>query len=153
MAVAGQFMRERPHIAGALDVVLTAQRVNSDALATDIAGGHRQVGHRHHHGGALTVLGDSQAIVDCRIRTHSVNPCRGTNFGCGHATELLGGLGAVLRPANELLPFPIQLGVTALRDELRVDKTLVDDRVRHRVNHGHIGAGQQLQVMVSLDMR
>ena len=38
--VAGVDIRERPHVAGALDIVLTAQRVHARARFTDIAGKH-----------------------------------------------------------------------------------------------------------------
>ncbi|MCY1485098.1 hypothetical protein D9M68_187160 [compost metagenome] len=47
MAVARQLVRERTHVAGALHVVLTAQRVYADARPADIAGDHREVGDRH----------------------------------------------------------------------------------------------------------
>ena len=35
--VAGQLVRERAHVAGALHVVLAAQRVHADAVAADVA--------------------------------------------------------------------------------------------------------------------
>ena len=44
VAVAGQLVRERAHVAGALHVVLAAQRVYADAGPPDIAGGHRKIG-------------------------------------------------------------------------------------------------------------
>jgi hypothetical protein len=44
MPVARQFVRERPHVAGALHVVLAAQRVHADAGPADIAGQHGEVG-------------------------------------------------------------------------------------------------------------
>ena len=62
--VAGELVREGPHVAGALHVVLPAQRVHADALAADVAGDHGQVGHAHHHRRALGVLGDAEAVVD-----------------------------------------------------------------------------------------
>ena len=49
VAVAGELVRERAHVARALHVVLAAQRVDADAVAADVAGGHRQVGQAHHH--------------------------------------------------------------------------------------------------------
>ena len=53
VAVAGELVRERAHVAGALHVVLAAQRVHADALAADIAGRHGEIGDRHHGGRAL----------------------------------------------------------------------------------------------------
>ena len=59
MAIARQLVRERTHVAGALDVILSPQRVDPDAGAADIAGRHRQVGDRHYRRGALAVFGDA----------------------------------------------------------------------------------------------
>jgi hypothetical protein len=72
VAVAGQLVRERAHVAGALHVVLAAQRVHADAFAADVAGGHRQVGDAHHHRRALAVLGDAEAVVDRRVAAGGV---------------------------------------------------------------------------------
>jgi hypothetical protein len=44
VAVAGQLVRERAHVAGALHVVLAAQRVHADARRPMIAGRHGEVG-------------------------------------------------------------------------------------------------------------
>ena len=38
--IAREFVRERTHVAGALHVVLAAQRIHADAGATEIAGRH-----------------------------------------------------------------------------------------------------------------
>ena len=54
-----KFVRKGTHIAGALHVVLAAQRVDAHAGAADVAGGHGQVRHRHHHRRALAVLGNA----------------------------------------------------------------------------------------------
>ena len=72
VAVAGQLVRERAHVARALHVVLAAQRVHADAVAPDVAGGHGEVGHAHHHRGALAVLGDAEAVVDRRVAAGGV---------------------------------------------------------------------------------
>ena len=72
--VAGQLVRERAHVAGALHVVLAAQRVDADAVAADVAGGHGEVGHAHDHRRALAVLGDAEAVVDRRVGPGGVQP-------------------------------------------------------------------------------
>jgi hypothetical protein len=64
VAVAGEFVRERAHIARALDVVLAAKRVHAHARPAEVTGGHRQVRHAHHHRRTLAVFGDAQAIVN-----------------------------------------------------------------------------------------
>ena len=92
MAIARQFVRERAHVAGALHVVLAAQRVHADADAADIAGGHGEVRHAHDHGGALAVLGDAQAIVEGRVAAGGVEPGRGAQVGGRDAGGGLAGL-------------------------------------------------------------
>ena len=67
-------MRERAHVARALDVVLAAQRVHADALAAEIAGRHGEVGDRHDRRGALAVLGDAEAVVDRAVAAGGVEP-------------------------------------------------------------------------------
>ena len=89
VAVPGQLVRERAHVARALHVVLAAQRVDADAVAPDVAGGHGQVGHAHHHGGALAVLGDAEAVVDGRVAAGGVEPGGGPQLGGGHPGDLL----------------------------------------------------------------
>ena len=99
------------------------------------------------------MLGDTQTVVNSRVGPGGVKPCGSADVGGGNTAELLHGLRAVLRQSDELLPLPVQLGVAALRDELGINEALDDDRVRHRVDHRDIGAGQQLQVMFRLDVR
>ena len=84
MAVAGELVRERAHVAGALDVVLAAQRVHADARPADVAGRHGEVGDRHHRGRALAVLGDAEAVVDRAVAAGGVEP-RGAAQVAGRA--------------------------------------------------------------------
>ena len=46
--IAGQLMGERPHITGALHIILPPERINPDAAKTDIASEHGKVSQRHH---------------------------------------------------------------------------------------------------------
>ena len=86
VAVARQLVREGAHVAGALHVVLAAQRIHPHAHAADVAGGHGEVGDRHHHGRALRMLGDAQAVVD------------------GGIVALRGGAGACIRACIHCAP-------------------------------------------------
>ena len=79
VAVAGELVRERAHVAGALHVVLAAQRVHADAVAADVAGRHGEVGHAHDHGRALAVLGDAEAVIDRAIAAGRVEPRGGAD--------------------------------------------------------------------------
>ena len=76
VAIARQFVRERAHVAGALHVVLAAQRVHADAGTADIAGRHREVGDRDDRGRALAVLGDAEAVIDRAIAAGGEQPRR-----------------------------------------------------------------------------
>ena len=49
VTVTGKLVGEGAHVARALHVVLSAQRVDAHAVVADVAGGHREVGHAHHH--------------------------------------------------------------------------------------------------------
>jgi hypothetical protein len=92
MAVAGKLVREAPHVAGALDIVLAPERVHAHALATDIAGRHRKVGDRHHGRRALAVLGYAEAVIDRAIAAGRVEPRGGAQVGGGNAGQEFGRL-------------------------------------------------------------
>src|SRR5262249_25510308 len=142
---------EGAHVAGALDVVLAAHRVDADAFAADVPAGHGQVGHAHHHGGALAVLGDAEAVVDGAVRRRRVQPGGGAQLFGRVAGDRLDGLWAVLRAGDELGPRVEVLA--ACRHEVPVDQVLGDHHVGHGVDHGDVGAGPQLEVVGGLDVR
>ena len=50
VAVARELMRERTHVAGALHIILSTERIDAHPVAPDIAGEHGEVGHADHHG-------------------------------------------------------------------------------------------------------
>ena len=98
VAVAGELVRERAHVARALHVVLAAQRVHADADAADVAGRHGEVRHAHDHGRALAVLGDAEAVIDRAVAAGRVEPRRGADIGGGDAGDLLHRLRASAAP-------------------------------------------------------
>ena len=57
--VAREIARRCPHVAGALNVVLAAKRIDAAAGTAVFAGHHGDVGERHHAFGARRVLGDA----------------------------------------------------------------------------------------------
>ena len=81
-------MRERTHVAGALHIVLAAQRIDADARPADVAGRHRQVGDRHDRGRALAVLGNAEAVINRAVAAGRVEPCRPANVGGGDTDRL-----------------------------------------------------------------
>jgi hypothetical protein len=87
VAVAGKLVREAPHVAGALDVVLAAQRVHAHAGAAQVAGQHGEVGDAHDGGRALAVLGDAQAVVDRAVAPRGEEAGGGAQFFGVHAVR------------------------------------------------------------------
>ena len=74
-----------------------AKRVDADALAAVIAGGHGEVGDGHHRGRALAVLGDAEPIIDGAVAAGGVKPRRaadGTWLERGELLPLPRGCGA-----------------------------------------------------------
>ena len=146
-------MREGAHVAGALHVVLAAQRIHADAVAADIAGGHGEVGHAHHHRRTLAVLGDAEAVVDGGIRRSGIEAGGGAEFGGRHAGELLGGLGRILFSRDEARPRLEIVEVAAFAHECLVHQALGDDDMGQRIDEGDVGAGLELQVVGGADVR
>ena len=104
VAVARELMRERAHVAGALHVVLAAQRVHADAFAADVAGRHGEVGHGHDHRRALAMLGDAETVVDRGVATGGVQAGGFAHLLGRNAGDRLEGFGRMLRPLDELFP-------------------------------------------------
>jgi hypothetical protein len=152
VAIAGQFVREAAHVAGTLHVVLPAQRIDADALAAEVTGGHGKVGDGDHRGRALGMLGDAEAVVDRRIAAFGVKPRRRARFGGRHAAGRFQHLRRIGCARDELAPVGEGLGLAAFGDESLVHQALGDDDVGHGRQNGDIGAGLQLQMMVGPDM-
>ena len=153
VAIARQLMRERTHVAGALHVVLAAQRVHADARPADIAGQHGKVGDGHDRGRALAVLGDAEAVIDRAIAALGEQPCRAADLLGRHAGQLFDFFRAVLRLGNEGGPVLELRPVATFADEFFVEQPLGDDDMRQRRHHGDIGARLQRQMVLRLDMR
>ena len=153
VAVARELVGERPHVAGALHIVLAAQRVDAHPLTPDVAGEHGQVGHTHDHRRALAVLGHPEAVVDRTVGLGGEKPCGCADLVGGNATDQRHRIGAVLRLTDEFHPLAERLHVAALVDEGLVLQPFGEDHVRHRVDHCHVGARLELQMVVGLDVR
>ena len=151
--IARELMRERTHVAGALHVVLTAQRIYADARPADIAGRHGEIGDRHDGGRALAVLGDAEAVVDRTVAAGRVEPRGAADRLRRHAGDFRDFLGTVARLRNEIRPVQEFVPVATLADELFVVKLLGDDDMRQRGHDRDIGAGFQRQMIIRFDVR
>ena len=148
VAVTRQFVREGAHVAGALDVVLAAQRVHAHTLTAEVAGGHGKVGDADHHGRALAVLGDAQSVIDCTVATGGKQPRGAAHLLGRHAGGRLHGFRRVLRLTDEVEPDLEGITLAALSNEGFVDQAFGGDDVRQRIDDRHIGAGLELEVIV-----
>ena len=151
--IAGKLVRERAHVAGALHVVLAAQRIHADARPADIAGRHGEIGDRHHRGRALAVLGDAEAVIDRAVAAGGIEPRRAADRFRRHAGNLRHFFRAVARLGNERGPIAELVPVAALAHELFVDQAFGDDDMRQRGEDRDVGAGPQRQVIGRFDMR
>ena len=144
-------MRERAHVAGALHIVLAAQRIDADAVAADIAGRHGEIGHAHDHGRALAVLGDAEAVIDRAIAAGRIEPRGGAQFAPGSTPEIFAVASGELRSSAMKRAQDLEIGeIAALAHEGLVDEALGDDDMGERVDHRDIGARPQRQMVVGL---
>src|SRR5207237_6097139 len=113
VAVGAELMGEGAHVARALHVVLPAQRVHADAFATQVAGGHGEVGDAHDRGRALAVLGDAEAIVDGAVASGGVQARRAAHTLRSHARDGFRGLWRIALFGDERLPLRERLRLAA----------------------------------------
>ena len=139
MAIAGQFVREAAHVAGALHVVLAAQGVHADAGPADIAGRHGKVGDRHDRRRTLRMLGHAKAVIDGSVPTSREQPRGCAQIGSRNTGDFFKKFGAVAFFRDEACPFLESVGLATLTHELLVDQTFGDDDVRHGGEHRNIG--------------
>src|SRR5262245_60418724 len=117
MAISRQFVREGAHIARALYVVLSPQRVDADAVPTDMTRGHREVRDAHDHRAALTVFCDAEAVVDRCVPRACVKTRRAADFFRWDTREALRRLGRMVGTCDEFAPPIERCRITPLVDE------------------------------------
>ncbi len=152
VAIAGIFVRERAHVARALHVVLAAQGIHADAVASDIARRHGEIGHADDHRRTLAVLGDAEPVIDRAVAGGRVKPRRLANFLRRHAGDFFHRFGRILGPQDEVAPVLEVLYVAAFANEFLVDQAFLRDGVGNRVDHRHVCARLQRQMVRGLDM-
>ncbi len=87
VAIARKLMREGPHIAGALNVVLAPQRVDATAFDTDVSADHGQVGTGFDIIDTGGVLRDSHGVKDGGSFCLGVQPCSFDNIFRRHTSD------------------------------------------------------------------
>ena len=131
MPVSGEFVRERSHVAGALHVVLAAQRIHADAVLADVAGGHGEIGHAHHHRRSLAVLGDAESVINGSVAAGGVEASGGAQIGGRNPANGLGRFGRIALFGDEFAPLLESFDIAAFFDERLVNQTFGDDHMRH----------------------
>jgi len=76
-------MRKGAHVAGALHIVLPAQRIDANSAPPEIAGRHCEIGDGHDRRGALAVFGDAEAVINRRIAACGVKTPRAAHEFAG----------------------------------------------------------------------
>jgi hypothetical protein len=114
-------VREGAHVARALDIILSAQRVHADAGAPDVARRHRKVGDRHDGRAALAVLGDAEAVIDAAVAARREHPGRPAHRVGGDAAILRRRLGRMFLTRDEFGPVVELVEIAALADEFLID--------------------------------
>ena len=99
------------------------------------------------------MLGDTEAVVNRAIAGGGEGPGRGAHHPRIHASDLGERLGAVFGQADEIQPGFKRRLVTALIDKVVVHEAFGGHHVRDRIEHRHVGAGHQLQVVLRLNVR
>ena len=136
LLVAREDRRQGAHVAGPLDVVLTAQRVHARAGAPQHPAEQGQVRQGTDVVRARHVLVDPHGVEDCRVGTGGVDPGRLLDQLGGHARDLahlLWRVGAHRRLHGLEVLHP-------LVDEGLVLEAVAEDDVHEPVGQRHIGA-------------
>ncbi len=133
--------RDETGVGSALDVVLSAQRMQPRAGTTDLSGHERERDQAARVVRAMHVLRHAHAPQDHRRLRGREQP-----------RHLLDGLrrnAAHRRHRLWTVAFDVFLELVvadgAAADEVPIDQTLVDDGVHHRVEERHVGVGIELQ--------
>ncbi len=133
--------RDQPRVGGALHVVLTAQRVQTRARTTHLAGHQAQRDETPRVVRAVHVLGDAHAPQNHRCFRRSVEPRHLPDRFRRYAADRRHRLGTV---ARDVFLQVLEADGAAL-DEILVRQPFVHDGVHHGVEQRDIGVGLELQ--------
>ncbi len=92
MLKAGQAVRNRTHVAAALDVVLSAQGIHATAIAAHVPGEQRKVDKGNHIVHGVVMFGDTQSPADLGARSAGIRMGHLADGFRGHARLTLGPL-------------------------------------------------------------
>ena len=138
--VVGVHHRDQARIAGALHVVLAAQRMQTGTGLANLAGDGGQRDQATHVVSTVDVLAHAHAPQNHGTFGGGIGPRDFAQGFCGHAANGGHGLGAVALDVGTQ-GFEV---ACALAHKGFIHQALFDDGVDHGVEHGHIGVGLEL---------
>ena len=98
------------------------------------------------------MLGDAEAVVDCRVRCAGIEPRRRADGRGRHAGDRLGGFRRIAQGGDEVAPFAERIELATRADVFLLDQAFGHHDVRERVDDRDVGARAQLQVMGGRDV-
>ena len=98
------------------------------------------------------MLGDAEAIIDGAVAAGGIEAGRGADLGRRNAGDAFQRFGRVLRVLDEGFPAGEFHRVAALGDVGAVLEAFAQHHMGDGVDHGHVGAGLELQVVVGADV-
>ena len=144
--VAGVEVGQGPHVAGALHVVLAAQRVDPGEGLPDLAAEHRQIADGDHVGHPAGMLRDAHAVDDggiVRLRVRLGHLADRRLVDAGLACDLVQG------PALEERPEGLDI-LRPLLDEIFCVEPAVDDVAHHAGQQGDVRARVEPQELAGI---
>ena len=139
MLIARQLVGEGAHVTGTLNVVLATERIHANTFTANVAGGHGQVGNAHHHGRALAVLGDPEAVIDGAITRFAIGPRGLAHQLGGYAGDRLQRFRRVSLLSNERPPLFVLPGLTPAFDKGLIFQALGHNHMGQGIDHRHVG--------------
>ena len=141
----GQAVGNRTHVAAALNIILTAQRIDAAAVAADVAGEKREIDERKDIVHRVVMFGDAQRPAKLRAR--------GFGIRVGHLANSFGGNAGFTFSAFQrvFLDARFVRFETAGRifDELFVHEASGNDFAAHRVGQRNVRAHIEAQPNIS----
>ncbi len=142
--IARELVRQHPHVAGALHVVLAAYRPAAGATTTEVAGQQRNTREPLDHVHRLTVLGHPHAPQDHGRRRRGIGANGGADIGGFEAGDPLHVFRGVLGDCGleGVEPFGV------VGDERLVVEPFIDQHIGEGVDQRHIGTVFERQPLI-----
>ena len=99
------------------------------------------------------MLGHAESVVNRGIAATRIQSRHGTHFGSRHAGDRFSVFRSLRGRADKVFPFLEGHRFAARGNKIMIDQILINDHMGNGIDQRDIGAGLELQMMSSLDMR